>query len=221
MITQLFSHPEIAIIQLFLDYGMRIYAIMFVEYYIESAFVVVSFLPRDGILFMIWALSLQTIWDDIVGQIDIDIVLQTMILAGIVWDVTSYFFGKLIGEHLIWKSFSVFGHQMIVVQETQVQKTQKFIEQYGYKAILFGRLLPFFRNLLPFVAGIIHTDFKQFFLFDLIWLVVLIGGEIGMGIFFGNISRVKNNISLVTIALVMIMILWPLLVKRIYSYIKK
>lgn len=83
LVLTLFSHPEVAIITLFQQYGVWIYTLMFIEYFLEVALIVASFLPRDGILFMIGALSLQVIGDDIPGQIDIDMVLQTIVLAGI------------------------------------------------------------------------------------------------------------------------------------------
>lgn len=65
LLLELFSHPDIAILGFFHNYGVHIYRMMFIEFFVETAFIPASFLPWDGILFMIGALSLQVVGKDV------------------------------------------------------------------------------------------------------------------------------------------------------------
>ncbi len=220
-ITELFSHPDVAITQLFQHYWLWIYSLMFIEYFLESAFVSLSFLPWDWLLVMIWVLSLKVVWDDITWSIDIDMVFKTMLIAWFLGDMINYFIGKKVWSTIIWKQVTLLGRSFILVKHSSIDKAKELLSTYGYKTFLYSRILPVFRNIMPLVAWILHSDIKRFLIFDTIWLIVLIWWELSLWMIFGKIPWVANHLSLIIILFVSIILCGTILWKKILSQLSK
>ena len=122
-----------------------------------------------------------------------------LLAAAILGDTANYFIGHKIGRR-------VFRFDYILTKENLV-KTEVFFVKLGKKTIFLARFLPFFRSFAPFVSGIGKMSYKDFFKNNAIggamWVTLFVFG----GYFFGNLPFVKNNFSIVVIAIILISVL--------------
>jgi len=70
--------------------------------------------------------------------------------------------------------------------------------------VIIARFLPFVRTFAPFVAGMGEMFYPKYIGFSLIGSLLWVAVCVGAGYFFGNIPVVKENFSLVVIALVLL-----------------
>lgn len=90
-------HIDVHLAELVAEYGIWVYAILFLILFCETGLVVTPFLPGDSLLFVAGALSaLPT------NDLNVHLMVALMIVAAIVGDAVNYTIGRLFG-----KNFSV------------------------------------------------------------------------------------------------------------------
>jgi membrane-associated protein len=156
--------------------------------------VVTPILPGDSLLFAAGAFAAA-------GSLSFWTLLAVLIVAAILGDTVNYWVGYFFGQRLLnAKRFRV-------VRPQHLAKTHEFFERYGGKTIIFARFVPIVRTLAPFVAGLGKMSYRRFMSFNVIggiaWVVICTTA----GYFFGNLPFVKNNFSLVVLAIIFISIL--------------
>lgn len=187
------------------NYGVETYIILFIIIFLETGLVVTPFLPGDSLIFAAAAFAAM-------GMLNIYVLVAVLMVAAILGDTSNYEIGRLLGNKMI-KSGKF-------IKKEHLDKTHKFYEKYGGKTIIFARFVPIVRTLAPFVAGIGEMNYKKFISFNavggILWVVLVSV----CGYFFGNISVVKNNFSLVVIAIVFISIM-PAVIEVLRSRTQK
>ena len=63
----------------------------------------------------------------------------------------------------------------VKVSEKKLEKVEQWFEKYGDKAVLFGRMIPVFREMISVPAGLLKMNVKKF-------LVYTVLGSCGWGI---------------------------------------
>jgi Uncharacterized membrane-associated protein len=175
-------------------YGMWTYLILFFIIFCETGLVVTPLLPGDSLLFVIGALGAS-------GALDIQLVTILLIIAAVGGDALNYYIGKFIG----YKAFGIKDSR--VFKREYLEKTHAFYEKHGGKTIIIARFIPIIRTFAPFVAGMGRMRYWKFFSYNVIggivWILLFVTG----GYFFGNIPVVKNNFTLVILAIIFISLL--------------
>lgn len=189
------------------DYGIWVYAILFLIIFVETGLVVMPFLPGDSLLFATGMLAAQTNND-----LNIWIVISLMLIAAILGDTLNYAIGKEVGYRII--DFKIFGKQP--VKPEYIEKTHAFYEKYGSKTIVIARFVPIVRTLAPFVAGIGRMNYTTFLTYNVVGGIVWVVGITLAGYFLGNIPIIKDNFSKVVLIIIVLSVL-PI----IYSFIKE
>jgi membrane-associated protein len=131
------------------------------------------FLPGDSLLL---TLGLMSAGDDI----DLHILIPSLIAATILGDHFSYFLGRRFSG---WVKVNI---NRIWLEDHHLEKAQVFYDSHGGKTILFCKFIPFVRTFAPFVAATTKMDFLRFTVFDIVgatlWISIIVGG----GHYFGK-----------------------------------
>lgn len=199
--VDLVLHLDVHLLALTQQYGIWIYAILFLIIFCETGLVVAPFLPGDSLLFVAGALCGM-------GSLELSLLAPLLMLAAFSGDNTNYWIGRLLGTRLVTYANSRFFNR------AHLEKTHAFYEKHGGKTILFARFLPIVRTFAPFVAGIGVMNYRLFLAFSALGSVVWISFFTVGGYFFGNIPVIKNNLTLMVLAIIFISLL-PALIEFI------
>jgi len=172
------------------NYGIFVYAIMFVVVFVETGFVVMPFLPGDSLLFVAGTFAA-------VGSLNVIWLFLLLSFAAIIGDTVNYWVGKYFGE----KVFSKF------IKKEHLDKTKSFYDKYGKKTIIIARFIPIVRTLAPFVAGVGKMHYSTFLIYNIIggisWVLIFVFA----GYSFGTIPAVKENLSLIILGIIILSII--------------
>ncbi|MDH4555148.1 DedA family protein [Pseudomonas sp. BN417] len=180
------------------NYGTWIYAILFLVIFCETGLVVTPFLPGDSLLFIAGAVSAG-------GAMDPWLLGGLLMVAAISGDSLNYVIGRTAGERL----FS--NPQSKIFRRDYLQRTHEFYDRHGGKTVTLARFLPIVRTFAPFVAGVGRMPYPRFLAFSVLGTILWVGGLVTLGYFFGNVPFIKQNLSLMVIAIIGISML-PMLI---------
>ena len=200
-------HVDDHLLEFITNYGIWIYAILFLIIFVETGLVVMPFLPGDSLLFAAGALAAST------GAMDPFILMILLFTAAVLGDTLNYHIGKFIGPR-------VFETESRFINKQHLNYTQKFFAKHGGKTIIFARFVPFARTFAPFVAGAGSMNYKFFLSFNAIGGFLWIGSFITLGYLFGNMPIVKDNFTHLIFGIIIISVL-PGIIGFIRQKLKK
>lgn len=200
-------HVDAHLLEFITDYGVWIYAILFLIIFVETGLVVMPFLPGDSMLFAAGALAAST------GAMNPYILVILLFTAAVLGDTLNYHIGKFIGPR-------VFEIESRFINKKHLTYTQKFFEKHGGKTIIFARFIPFARTFAPFVAGAGHMNYKYFLSFNVIGAICWVGSFVILGYLFGNMPIVKDNFTHLIFGIIIISVL-PGIIGFIRQKLKK
>lgn len=189
------------------DYGVWVYAILFLIIFVETGLVVMPFLPGDSLLFATGMLAAQ-----FPQSLNVWLVMILLFIAAVLGDTVNYSIGKQIGMRII--NFKILGKQPVTIEH--INKTHSFYEKYGSKTIVIARFVPIVRTLAPFVAGIGRMNYATFLTYNFVGGFIWVFGITLAGYFLGTIPLIKDNFSKVVLLIILVSVL-PI----IYSVIKE
>jgi membrane-associated protein len=120
----------------------------------------------------------------------------TLVAAAVSGDNVNYWIGRYLGPRVFrWEDSRFFNRRAL-------DYTRGFYMRHGGKTVVIARWLPLVRTFAPFVAGIGRMAYPRFLLFSIgggmLWVVVLVY----LGVFFGNLTVVKQNLTLAIFAII-------------------
>ena len=187
-------HIDQHLVSLAAQYGVWIYAILFLIVFCETGLVVTPFLPGDSLLFAAGGIAA-------IGSMNIHLMVALLIAAAIIGDAVNFMIGKYFGEKLFANPDSK------IFKRSYLDKTHAFYEKYGGKTIIIARIVPIVRTFAPFVAGMAKMDYSKFIRYNVIGAVLWVVLFSYIGYFFANTEFVKKNLGLVLIAIIVISVL--------------
>ena len=194
-------HLDVHLLALTQQYGVWVYAILFLIIYSETGLVIAPFLPGDSLLFVAGALCGM-------GALQMEWLAPLLVLAAFTGDNTNYWIGRLVGVRLLNRA------NARLISREHLAKAQAFYDKHGGKTIILARFMPILRTFAPFVAGIGMMRYRLFVLFSALGSMAWISSLTAAGYFFGNIPVVKNNLTLIILGIIVITIL-PALIEFI------
>ena len=182
-------HLDKYIVGLVDTYGVWIYLILFFVIFAETGFVVTPFLPGDSLLFVAGAVAA-------LGGMDIVWLNVLLLLAAVLGNSVNFAIGRYLGPKVFqWENSRFFNRDALI-------KTHAFYEKHGGKTLVISRFLPIFRTFAPFVAGIGAMNLVRFTVFNVIGAVAWIVSLTLAGYWFGNLPWIKQNLTLVILAII-------------------
>ena len=109
-------------------------------------------------------------------------VVATVVASTLIGSTILFTISKKVGNPLLLK----FGPKIRITKE-KVKKVEKWFEKYGGLAIVIGRLIPGFRTITPFVAGLFGVSYKTFWLYTAVAAFIWANAYFFIGKFFGEI----------------------------------
>ena len=190
-LIQFVLHIDKHLLELCVQYGTWVYAILFIIIFCETGFVVTPFLPGDSLLFAVGSLAA-------IGALNVWSAIVLLVVAAFAGDTANYWIGHYVGPKVFHKE------KVRFLNKEYLERTHRFYEKHGGKTIIIARFLPIIRTFAPFVAGIGSMIYPRFMVYNLaggiLWVVLFTLS----GYFFGNVPFVRQNFSLVIVALVLI-----------------
>jgi len=187
-------HIDRHLAELAASYGPWLFLILFLIIFAETGLVVTPILPGDSLLFVTGAIAAT-------GAFDIHLMVLTLIVAAILGDSVNYQIGKAIGLKVFDRPNSR------IFKREYLDKTHAFYERHGGKTVIIARFAPIVRTFAPFVAGVGAMTYTRFFAYNVIGGILWVASFGYAGYFFGNLPVVKQNLSLLIVAIVVLSIL--------------
>ncbi|MBX7157607.1 MAG: DedA family protein [Verrucomicrobiae bacterium] len=187
-------HAENHLREFTANYGVWVYALLFLIIFCETGLVITPFLPGDSLLFAIGALAAQQI-------MDINLLWPLLIVAGILGDSVNYAIGKWIGPKVFHYENNRF------FRKDYLMRAHAFYEKYGGRAIVLARFVPIIRTFAPFVAGVGTMTYRKFFFYNVFGAILWVSLFLGAGYFFGNLPFVKSNMKIIILAIIIVSVL--------------
>lgn len=181
------------------SYGLWTYLVLFFIIFCETGLVITPILPGDSLLFVAGSIAAQPN-----TPLNIFILLVLLVTASVLGNQLNYFIGRVIGPRIFTEKHSRF------LNKKYLEDTHRFYEKHGGKTIVFARFLPIIRTFAPFVAGIGYMGSYQFSLYNMVSALLWIGSLLGFGYFFGSLSIIKNNFSMVIYGIILLSLAPPL-----------
>lgn len=216
-LIDIFLHVDEHLAALVYEYGVWVYALLFIIVFCETGLVVTPFLPGDSLLFACGALAAGKAGGE--GGLSMFILVPLLIAAAIIGDAVNYSIGHRIGPGYLEKNLDA-GTARFIKKE-HLEKTQSFYEKYGGKTIIIARFVPIVRTFAPFVAGIGKMEYRRFALFNIVGAVVWVFICAYAGYFFGNIPVVQEHFEFVILGIIFVSVL-PIVIEVLRArYAKK
>lgn len=133
------------------------------------------FLPGDYLLFLA-GMFVAT------GRLDVNIyvLVFTLIVAAISGNFTGYWFGKKTGP-LLYKRKDTF-----FFKKKYLLAAEKYYRKQGAFALIMGRFVPIVRTFAPIFAGVVKLDVKKFAFYNIVGAIIWIASLTLLGYFLGK-----------------------------------
>ena len=188
-LLDLFLHLDTHLETLITQYGMWIYAILFLVIFCETGLVVMPFLPGDSLLFIAGAAAVHS-------GLDPWMLGGCLFFAATLGDSCNYWIGRHYGIRLFESGNSK------IFRRDYLLRTEIFYADHGAKTVTLARFLPILRTFAPFVAGLGRMHYGQFLSYSVLGSVLWIGGLITLGYQFGNVPFIKQNLTLLILFII-------------------
>jgi len=173
------------------NYGMWVYALLFLIIFVETGVVVMPFLPGDSLLFVVGALCGA-------GLMSYPLAVSVLLVAAILGDQCNYSIGRYFGPKVFkWENSRFFN-------KAAFDQAHNFYEQYGGITIIVARFMPFLRTFVPFVAGVAAMNRGKFTFYNVVGALIWVLGICTAGYFLGSLPWVKANLDKIIWAMILV-----------------
>jgi membrane-associated protein len=171
------------------------YGILFAIVFCETGLVITPFLPGDSLLFTVGVLAAA------LDNLNVHIAAGVLVTAAIIGDTVNYHVGKFLGPKVLKREDSW------IFKKKYLDMTHAYFEKYGARTIIIARWVPIVRTFAPFVAGVGSMKYREFLMYNVVGAFIWVYGLVYAGYMFANVWFVKDHLSKVILAIVIISVL--------------
>ncbi|MER2106687.1 MAG: VTT domain-containing protein [Solibacillus sp.] len=164
-------------------YGVTIYVILFAIVFTKTAFVILTFLPGDSLVFASGTLAA-------ISRLDFLVLFILYFVATSLGDSQNFFIGRTI------QRVSARKRLLRLLPANAMSRAKQFLESYDRAAITFSRFVPLMRTMTPFIAGYTGFSYWKFVRFNVAGAFLWVTVWLGSGYVLGNIKWVEQNVMM-------------------------
>jgi len=183
------------------EYGVLLYAILFLIVFTETGLIVMPLLPGDSLLFAAGALAARD-----TNELNVAIIIPLLIVAALLGDNVNYFVGRKLGTQIKSRE------RILFFKREYITETEKFYAKHGGRTVIIARFIPIVRTIAPFVAGAGSMNYSTYIKNCIIGAVLWVVSITLLGYFFGNLEIVQKNFEIVVFGIVGLSIM-PIIVQ--------
>jgi membrane-associated protein len=166
----------------------------------ECGLLVGFFLPGDSLLFTAGLLAaggrIAPLW----------VLLVALPAAAVAGNLVGYWIGRKAGPAV----FDRPGQRLVKAE--YVERSQRFFDRNGARAVLLARFVPVVRTFATVMAGASRMDVRRYALYSLIGGVLWAGGLTLLGHSLGRVAVVRDHVELFVLGIVVVSLV-PVLVE--------
>jgi membrane-associated protein len=156
------------------------YLALFLVVYIETAVIFAFFIPGDTLLFSAGIVVASS------TQLNIWLACSLISLAAFLGDQTAFFLGRKYGISYISKRNNENLNRLLL-------KAQDFYAKHGTATIMLSRFYPWFRTLVPFLAGMGKMSQRNFVIANIASASIWGFGVTGLGYLANSTPWLKDS----------------------------
>ncbi len=148
------------------------YVIIFLAAFIETALGIGLLLPGSTIVLLAGVGAAN-------GSIHFWGLVPAVALGATLGDNLNYYLGSTYGRRWIER-------KLWILTPTHFATGKRFVDHHGAKSVLIGRFIPTIKEIVPFIAGVLHMDRKTFMIYNILGAFGWALEWLGAGYFFGH-----------------------------------
>jgi membrane-associated protein len=161
----------------------------------ETGLLVGFFLPGDSLLITAGLFAAR-------GDLNIALLIATLIPAAILGNATGYQIGKRTGKALYNRPDS------LLFKRKHLEMTHAYYERHGGKTIILAQFAPILRTFAPVVAGVAEMGYRKFASYNIVGAVLWIATMTLGGYLLGNVvPGIDKRIDLIVIIVIAVSLL--------------
>jgi membrane-associated protein len=175
------------------QHSIVLFVALFLVIFAETGLVVLPLLPGDSLLFLAGTVAAAS-------GIDVHLMVLVLFVAAVAGDSVNYTVGHFLGP----KVFNLPPDSGLArwLKPEYLDRTHRFYEKYGGFTIIICRFVPVVRTFAPFLAGVGAMTYRRFLAYNVIGAGLWVGSLVYAGFLFGNIPWVKENLTMLVLAIV-------------------
>ena len=171
------------------------YGVVFIIF-AETGLLVGFFLPGDSLLITAGLFAAR-------GDLDITLLIPSLIVAAIAGNATGYAIGTRTGMALYSRPDS------LLFRREHLRMTHDYYERHGGKTVVIAQFLPILRTFAPVVAGVAAMGYGRFATYNVVGAICWVSSMTLAGYTLGNlVPNIESRIHLV-VAIVIALSLMP------------
>ena len=161
----------------------------------ECGLLIGFFLPGDSLLITAGLFAAR-------GDLNLALLIVTLIPAAILGNATGYQIGKRTGKALYSRPDS------LLFRREHLQMTHDYYERHGGKTIIIAQFAPILRTFAPVVAGVGEMGYRRFASYNVVGAIAWITSMTLGGYLLGNvIPGIDKRIDVVVMVVIVISLL--------------
>lgn len=181
LLLDLFTNADRFLTTIATEYGILIYIVMFLIFFLETGIVVMAFLPGDSLLFVAGAVTAS-------GAIDPWWLTAIVSLGAILGNTSNFYIGS-------WLGHKIYDGSISWIDQEALNKTHNFYMSHGGKTIFLARFVPIVRTFAPLIAGAASMPVSKFEFYSITGAIAWVYGLVWAGHIFGNIPFIKQHLT--------------------------
>jgi membrane-associated protein len=163
----------------------------------ETGLLIGFFLPGDSLLITAGLFAAR-------GDLDIRLLVPSLILAAVVGNATGYAIGKRTGKALYNRPDSFF------FRREHLRMTHEYYEKHGGKTIILAQFIPILRTFAPVVAGVAEMGYTRFASYNVVGAICWVASMTLAGYALGNmVPNIEQRIHYVVAVVIAISLIPP------------